>query len=117
MKKTLKITLIIAILLTAIFALAGCGAKSEDQKKSNVNPIVGSWKSEYGDYVYQFNEDGTGSYNVYSTKMEFTYKTEGKNISITYNGNTIPFETEYSIDGDTLNVIDSFGNDTLYKKQ
>ncbi len=118
MKKTVKALLIIAMLLSTIMVLAGCGSKNENAKKSeNTNPIVGAWKSEYGDYTYHFNEDGTGDYSYSTTKMEFTYKTEGNKISILYKGNTAPFETEYSINGDILNVIDSFGNDTLYKKQ
>ena len=49
--------------------------------------------------------------------MKCTYETDGDKISIMYEGNTVPFETTYSIDGDTLNVKDSFGEDTLYKKQ
>ena len=123
MKKTLKSLLIIAMLFSTIMVLSGCGNKTEETKKEektkteNVNPIVGAWKSELGSYTYHFNEDGTGDYSYSTTKMEFTYKTEGNKISILYNSSTVPFETEYSIDGDTLNVIDSFGNDTLYKKQ
>lgn len=117
MKKTLKITLIITMLLSAILVLAGCTEKKDSKTASNANPIVGSWKYESGDYTYTFKEDGTGDYSFSSTKMEFTYKTEGNKLSITYKGNTSPFETEYSIDGDTLNVKDSFGRDTLYKKQ
>ncbi|MBR2785998.1 MAG: hypothetical protein IKD76_00590 [Clostridia bacterium] len=50
-----------------------------------------------------------------SDGMEFTYKTEGNKISILHTGNTSHLETEDSIDGDTLNVIDSLGRDTLYK--
>ena len=112
MKKTLKVLAIVAILVSALFALTGCGEKSK-----STNSIVGSWKAEQGEYIYTFNEDGTGNYSVYSTTMEFTYKTENDKISITYNGSTAPFETEYSINGDTLNIKDSFGKDTFYKKQ
>ncbi|MBQ3415506.1 MAG: hypothetical protein IJH39_09235 [Clostridia bacterium] len=110
MKKTLKVLAIVAILVAALFALTGC-----EKKKSN--SIVGSWKSEQGDYIYTFKEDGTGDYAVYSTKMNFTYKTENEKIAITYDGSTAAFETEYNINGDTLNIKDSFGKDTLYKRQ
>ncbi len=111
MKKTLKALAIVAILLLALFALTGC------DKSKNSNPIVGTWKYEQADYKYTFNEDGTGDYSFSSTKMEFTYKTEDGKLSITYNGSTAPFESEYSIDGDTLNIKDSLGRDTIYKKQ
>lgn len=128
MKKIVKAFLITALLLSTIIILAGCGNKTSETKQKensktetvntqNVDPIVGAWKSELGSYTYHFNDDGTGDYSYSNTKMEFTYKTEGNKISILYNSSTAPFETEYSIDGDTLNVIDSFGKDTLYKKQ
>ena len=47
--------------------------------------------------------------------MKFTYTTNGNKISIVYDGGGT-FDTEYEINGDTLNVKDSGGNDTLYKK-
>ena len=116
MKKTVKMLAIVAVLMVAMLGLTGCGANKKDEK-ANVNPIVGSWKYESGDYIYTFKEDGTGEYSYYSTKMEFTYKTEGDKLSITYKGSTAPFETTYEINGDKLNVKDSFGKDTIYKKQ
>ena len=51
------------------------------------------------------------------TNFPSTYTADGNKLSILYTGNTAPFETEYSINGDTLNVKDSLGNDTLYTKQ
>ena len=82
----------------------------------NKNPLIGSWAN--GSYVYTFNEDGTCSYGYSSLgAMDCTYTTEGDKISILYNGNTAPFETTYKIDGNQLNVIDSFGNDTIYTKK
>lgn len=114
MKKTVKSLLIITMLLSAILLFAGCGNK-KDNKSSN--PIVGVWKSDLGDFTYHFNDDGSGYYDVYGTKMEFTYTAENGKISILFKENTVPFETDYNINGDTLNVKDSFGNDTLYKKQ
>jgi len=116
MKKTIKVLAIVAVLIAAIFALTGCG-NSKKETEAAKDPIVGAWKYEYGDYTYHFNEDGTGDYSYYNTKMEFDYKTEGNKLSITYKGSTAPFETEYSIEGDTLNIKDSFGKDTIYKKQ
>ena len=123
MKKTVKAILIMAMLLSSLMVLAGCGDKKEDAKKEDSNKaqssnsIVGTWTYELGGYTYHFNEDGTGDYSYSTTKMEFTYKTEGNMLSIMYKNSTAPLELEYSIDGDTLNVIDSFGNDTLYKRQ
>lgn len=116
MKKTIKALAIFTVLLVTILALTGCGNTKEDANKAK-NTIVGTWKYENGDYTYHFNEDGTGDYSYYSTKMEFTYKTEGEKLSITYKGSTAPFETTYNIDGDKLNIKDSFGKDTIYVRQ
>ena len=49
--------------------------------------------------------------------MKCTYKIDGDKISILYDGSTVPFETTFSIENDTLNVIDSLGNDTLYTRK
>ena len=117
MKKTIKVLLILTVLLATMFAITGCGKKDNKNEEANKNEIVGVWKSPLGDYTYQFNEDGTGFYNVSGIEMKFTYKTNSNRLSLTYEGNTNPFETDFSINGDTLNVKDSYGNDTLYKKQ
>lgn len=121
MKKTVKALLVLAMLLSSLMFFAGCDNKKDDSKKDEdkkaSNTIVGSWKYESGDYTYTFNEDGTGEYLISSTKMEFTYTTDSNKISILYKGNTAAFETEYAIDGDTLNIKDSFGKDTIYKRK
>lgn len=110
MKKLLRSMFLGLVLCVGVLALTACGGAKSDS-------IVGSWKYDGADYTYTFNEDGTGEYNVYGNPMIFAYTTEGNKLSILYNGNTEPFETEYSIDGKTLNVKDSSGNDTLYTKQ
>lgn len=97
-------------LLIVIFCLVlvGCGSSKKG--------IVGKWKHESTDYTYNFKSDGTGTYSYGSFSMEFTYTTEGNELSITYAGNTAPFVTTYTIDGNTLNIKDSFKNDTIYKR-
>ena len=128
MKKVLTIVLIVVLFVGGLFVLTGCdnnngstsnGGSSESKTEAKSgSEIVGSWKNNsYGsDYIYTFNEDGTGKYDAAGTLMEFTYTIDGSKISILYTGNTDPFETEFKIDGDTLNVIDSLGKDTLYQK-
>ena len=51
--------------------------------------------------------------------MNFTYEADGSTLKITYTdeGVDAPMELEYEIDGDALNVKDSMGNDTLYKRK
>lgn len=119
MKKFFALLLSLALITGSVFVLASCGGnsddgdkKAEDSKKEAT--IVGEWKLD--SYVYTFNEDGTGQYDAAGTIMKFTYKTEGEKLSILYDGNTDPFETTYSIDGDKLNVRDSLGKDTIYTR-
>lgn len=110
MKKRIFGSIVVAIVC---LVLVGC---SKGEKK---NPIVGQWKNDSlgYDYIYTFNSDGTGKYDAAGTIMKFTYTLKGDKISIQYEGeNMESFDTKYSIDGNTLNVVDSLGNDTLYKK-
>ncbi len=81
--------------------------------------IVGEWASEDydGAYVYTFNEDGTGNYDVSGTDMPFTYTAENGKLSILYDGNTAPFETEYTLTETALTLKDSFGDDVVYLKK
>ena len=100
--------LMIAFILMGFLILTGCGSKSS-------NTIVGKWA--LGSYVYTFNEDNTCSYDVAGTLMKCTYKVDGDKLSITYDGNTASFDTTYSINGNKLNIKDSFGNDTIYTRK
>ena len=81
------------------------------------NGLVGSWEYESGGFTYTFTEDGSGVYDVAGTKMKFTYTAENSVLSITYEGSTAPMQLEYVLSGDTLNVKDSGGNDTIYHRK
>lgn len=79
--------------------------------------LVGSWEYESGGFTYTFNEDGSGVYDMAGTKMKFNYTAENSVLSITYEGSTAPMQLEYVLSGDTLNVKDSAGNDTIYHRK
>ena len=79
--------------------------------------LVGSWEYESGSFTYTFNSDGSGVYDVAGTQMKFTYTAENSVLSITYEGSTAPMQLEYVLSGDTLNVKDSGGNDTIYHRK
>ena len=117
MMKKIKKLLVALVLSISILGLAGCGkdkASKNNVDDSNKNTIVGKWQSkEFSSYVYTFNEDGTGDYSG----AKFTYTVEGNNISITYDGSTAAFESTYEIKDNELNILDSFGNDTLYTRK
>ena len=105
MKKGLLFTF---LLLVCVSTLVGCEKKEKKEK----DPIVGKWA--YGSFVYTFNEDGTCNYNA---SGDCTYEIKDDKISILYKDMTVPFETTFSIDGNKLNIVDSFGNDTIYTKK
>lgn len=111
MKKIVLSIALAVVLLASMFILTGCG-KSKDSDKA---PIIGSW--DHSGYVYTFNEDKTGTYELYGSKMNFTYEDDGNKITILYNGNTVPGTYEYRIDGNKLIIKDSFGKDVVYTKK
>ena len=114
-KKSVNPKVIIAIVAAVLVVAAGVIA-AVLIINNNKNPLIGSWAN--GSYVYTFNEDGTCSYGYANYgAMECTYKTDGDKISITYTGNSASFDTTYKIEGNQLNVVDSFGNDTIYTKK
>ena len=123
-----KIVSLLLVLLLCCFALTACGdsekadsksgadnAASSEKEVADVNPIVGTWKYDGSslNYTYVFKADGTGTY----FGEDFTYTVDGNKLSILREGNTAPFETEFSIEGNKLIIKDSFGDDTIYIKQ
>lgn len=128
MKKAIKL-LSIAAALAMIFTLAACNKNDSETEESSsgasvseqttqetADPIVGKWQSkDLPDYIYTFNADGTGQYDMAGNILDLTYTTEeGKiTISFTADGYT-PVTLSYELDGDRLNIKDSYGKDTFY---
>ena len=82
--------------------------------------LVGSWDyAELSGMVYTFNADGTGTYDMFGEVMKFTYEADGSVLKLQFidEGIDAPTELEYAIDGDALNIKDSLGNDTIYKRK
>ena len=105
MKKTLLTLGIIAVLAVALIALTGCGEESKG--------IVGSWKYNGSTtLMYTFNADGTGSY----AGRNFKYVDNGTSVVITYDGDTASGTYNYTIEGKTLKITDSFGSIVEYSK-
>ena len=107
MKKFFALLLTLAVVAGSVLMLASCGSEKEPT-------IVGEWKLDF--YVYTFNEDGTGQYDVAGNVMKFTYETDGDKLSLLFDGNTDAWETTYTIEGNELNVRDIAGKDTIYKR-
>lgn len=83
---------------------------------STDSDIVGSWEYEGGSFTYTFNDNGTGTYDISGNVMNFTYSADGTKLTITYEGSAA-MELSYELNGDTLNVKDSTGSDTIYKRK
>ena len=116
MKKVLKSLLFVFIVLVGVFALTGC-AKEEKKEKYDTK-LVGQWAAEDFDvFIYTFNKDGSGDYQIGDQDIKFTWKTEGKTLSILYMGDEYPVESEYEVDAKKLNIKDSSGNDVIYLKK
>ena len=60
---------------------------------------------------YTFNQDGTGQYELLGEKLDLTYKTNGNILSITFAGQSIPMDVEYTVNAQALTIKDVNGND------
>ena len=126
MKKAVKI-LSIAAVLAMIFTLAACHKNDSDSEESSaasvvseqpVNPLAGKWQAkDLPDYIYTFNADGTGQYDMAGNILELTYTVQDGKITMTFlTQGYQPVTLAYVLDGDRLNIKDSFGSDTFYNR-
>lgn len=101
------------LVLLMCFTVCGCSkGKSEDPVT-----ILGEWKYQgVLDCAYVFNADNSGYYRYSGVDMPFTYKDDGKAVSILYEGNTAENVFKYSISGKILSIEDSFGEMVKYER-
>ena len=93
-------------------------AQTETVADGNDSPLIGTW--EYKDmsgFTYIFNADGTGTYDVLGEVMNFNYTDNGDSFTMTFDDTDAPTTLSYSIDGNTLTVTDSFGENVKYIKK
>ena len=87
-------------------------------EEKEIDFLAGQWQSEqFSEYIYTFNGDGTGKYDMAGNVLDLNYETEDGKITLTFleEGYT-PVTLDYELDGDRLNIKDSFGKDTFYLK-
>lgn len=137
MKKS-SVIKVLALVLAAfsITAFAGCGnddssdsassspasaAVSTDSESTPVSgdSLVGVWEAkDYAGIAYTFNEDGSGQYDLMGNIMRLNYTTKDGKITIEFLEEGMSSVTlSYTLDGDTLDIKDSFGNDVYYVKK
>ncbi|WP_163325639.1 lipocalin family protein [Draconibacterium mangrovi] len=112
---------ILALILISIFSCS----KDDDDKV--VNPIIGTW--EYAESIEGFSMTVTVTFNANHTgtmhmaividgeseseSSSFTYSTDGSQLTITENGESVV--VTYSISGDTLTLTED-GEQMVYHR-
>jgi hypothetical protein len=86
----------------------------EEAAAEGVSPLVGEWKLEM--FVFIFNEDGTGDYQIAGTSMPFTYEDHGNSVFVAFDGDDGGEEHGYRIEGNTLYFQDSMGEEVAYTR-
>ena len=126
MKKSVRLLAVVSALIM-LCTFAGCNKNKGNTDNENqvstvseqpLDTLAGQWQSEeLSDYIYTFNGDGTGKYDMAGKVLELNYATEDGKITLTFleEGYT-PVTLDYELDGDKLNIKDSFGKDTFYVK-
>ena len=122
MKKCIKL---LVVLFIGLLVITGCESTKkkpvdttiEANKKVSSNPLVGKWEYENGGFIYTFNKNMTGVYDLGDSKKEFSYEIKDDKLSILYEDTTATFDTTFKIEGDTLILKDSLDNDVKYIKK
>ena len=73
--------------------------------------LVGSFRSSNPDdplleETYTFNENGTGTYEIWGEVINFTYTVFGNELSIIYEEKYPPRKFEITVDDEALTIID-----------
>ena len=97
---------------------------SKDESKASSSEgtgLVGKWVSEEynGGFVYTFNEDGTGNYDMMGSVMDLTYTIDSDTkmtISFLAEGYS-PMTLTYSLEGNKLTLNDSLGTKNVFIRQ
>ena len=124
----MKKAIIATLAAVMVLSVAGCsssgntnaentasGNTTETEAPAVARTLVGSWYHEMG-YTYIFREDKTGEYLVDGDSEPFwvfTYETDGQKLTM-YEDGSVLMETNYTIEGDTLIIEDSFGEKVYY---
>ena len=121
MKRIIKLLAIVAA-IASLCALAGCSNSSgagESSTAAQSGQLVGQWQSEKkSDYVYTFHADGTGQYDMAGNVLAMTYTIEDGKITLNFTQDGYaPVTLSYELEGDRLNIKDSYGKDTFYERK
>ena len=98
--------------------------KKEGSSKSNGSKLVGKWKCEFPlddkttlTAIYVFKEDGTGTYDLEGGVTKFTYKDNGKTLTIKFKSADGDMKLKYTLKGDKFSYKDISGNKVEFIRQ
>ena len=124
MKKVLSILLAVVMVMSLLAACGGDDKKSDKEEATKAEAtqeeqitLVGTWEYESMGAAYVFNADGTGAYKFAGNEMKFTYTDDNGKLTLTYEGMDVPNEFNYTIEGKTLHIEDSFGSIVDYTRK
>ncbi len=98
--------------------------KKEESSRSNGSKLVGKWKCEFPlddkttfTAIYVFKEDGTGTYDLEGGVTKFTYKDNGKTLTIKFKSADGDMKLKYTLKGDKFSYKDISGNKVEFIRQ
>lgn len=126
MKKEIRIILILVILSIGLLTITGCQKEEKKEQPEIIKEqqadgiIVGSWeKSTSNGYIrYEFNKNKKGTYikveGKTTEKGKFTYDTDNRTISITFEDKRL-VQYSYYFKDDNLIIVSNLGEETYHR--
>ena len=107
--KAIRCILLFVLIVFLNFLVTGC-------KKEKITLTSNDWKYEETESFYRFNKDGTGAYYLDNGQiLNFSYTDNKDSITFKFSDGA-EVTIKYVIKGQILEMIDSFGNVTMFYK-
>ena len=115
---------VLAMVLGAVLLLGIAGiANTQVGQAKKKSKLIGTWKCEYklDDTVlvaiYKFKKNGTGSYSLAGQAQKFTYRDNGKVVSIRFENADADMKLKYKIKGNKFIFKDITGQEVVFIRQ
>ena len=99
------------------------GSIEQKLAKKRSSKLIGTWKCSYDlngttlVAVYKFKKGGKGVYTLAGEKVSFTYKDNGKVVTIRFKNADADMKLKYKIKGNKFTYKDITGNTVVFVKQ
>lgn len=127
MKKVLKVSIVIALLLSGLLLFTGCDNKEENEKKKeeevDLSSVAGTYTGKYyklvGDkekikdeeFSLELKKDGTGVHNRDDSSYKVTWSLEGKDFKMSEKFVGDPIEYTGTLENDRLDIYNGDPDD------